>query len=102
MRIVLHGDILQSRDVKILVESHIPPEWTVIPAVPALERLIGRKQAHIRIGISNAPLWRWIKTGRFPALSCLSTGLLAAIPAKRSPDRGGVALASKSLRSGKT
>ena len=51
----------------MLLDSHIPPEGTVIPAVPALERLIGRKEVLILIGISNATLWRWIKSGRFPA-----------------------------------
>ena len=51
----------------MLLESQIPPEGTVIPAAPALERLIGRKETLILIGISNATLWRWIKAGRFPA-----------------------------------
>ena len=51
----------------MLLDSHIPHEGTVIPAVPALERLIGRKETLILIGISNATLWRWIKAGRFPA-----------------------------------
>ena len=51
----------------MLLESHIPPEGNAIPAVPALERLIGRKEVLILIGISNATLWRWIKAGRFPA-----------------------------------
>ena len=54
----------------MLLESNIPtvpPEGVVIPAAPALERLIGRKEVLILIGISNATLWRWIKAGRFPA-----------------------------------
>ena len=51
----------------MLLDSHIPHEETVIPSVPALERLIGRKEVLILIGISNATLWRWIKAGRFPA-----------------------------------
>ena len=54
----------------MLLDSHIstvPAEGTVIPATPALERLIGRKEVLILIGISNATLWRWIKAGRFPA-----------------------------------
>ena len=51
----------------MLLESHTPHEETVIPSVPALERLIGRKEVLILIGISNATLWRWIKAGRFPA-----------------------------------
>ena len=51
----------------MLLDPDIPPEGTVIPARPALERLIGRKEALILIGISNATLWRWIKAGRFPA-----------------------------------
>ena len=51
----------------MLLDSNIPPEGTVIPSVPALERFIGRKEVLILIGISNATLWRWIKAGRFPA-----------------------------------
>lgn len=51
----------------MLLDSHIQPEGTAIPAAPALERLIGRKEVLILIGISNATLWRWIKAGRFPA-----------------------------------
>ena len=51
----------------MLLDSHTPYEGTIIPSVPALERLIGRKEALILIGISNATLWRWIKAGRFPA-----------------------------------
>lgn len=51
----------------MLLDSHIQSEGTAIPAAPALERLIGRKEALILIGISNATLWRWIKAGRFPA-----------------------------------
>ncbi|MGO4684567.1 helix-turn-helix transcriptional regulator [Hyphomicrobium sp. 2TAF46] len=51
----------------MLLDSHIPPEGAAIPAAPALERLIGRKEVLILIGISNATLWRWIKAGRFPA-----------------------------------
>ena len=51
----------------MLLDSHTLHEETVIPSVPALERLIGRKEVLILIGISNATLWRWIKAGRFPA-----------------------------------
>ena len=51
----------------MLLDSHIQREGTAIPAAPALERLIGRKEVLILIGISNATLWRWIKAGRFPA-----------------------------------
>ena len=54
----------------MLLDSHISTvlaEGTAIPVVPALERLIGRKETLILIGISNATLWRWIKAGRFPA-----------------------------------
>lgn len=58
---------MQFGDIKMLLESYGPVEGTVIPAAPALERLIGRKEALLLIGISNATLWRWIKAGRFPA-----------------------------------
>ena len=51
----------------MLLDSHLPREGAVITSVPALERLIGRKEVLILIGISNATLWRWIKAGRFPA-----------------------------------
>lgn len=51
----------------MLLDSHIQSEGTAILAAPALERLIGRKEVLILIGISNATLWRWIKAGRFPA-----------------------------------
>lgn len=51
----------------MLLESQNPMDGLAAPAAPALERLIGRKEVLILIGISNATLWRWIKTGRFPA-----------------------------------
>jgi prophage regulatory protein len=51
----------------MLVETHTLPEGVTTSAPPALERLIGRKEVLILIGISNATLWRWIKAGRFPA-----------------------------------
>jgi prophage regulatory protein len=52
----------------MLLESQTPNDGHLSPvALPALERLIGRKEVLILIGISNATLWRWIKAGRFPA-----------------------------------
>ena len=52
----------------MLLETHIPTDGLYKPGrTTALERLIGRKEALILIGISNATLWRWIKAGRFPA-----------------------------------
>ena len=51
----------------MLLDSHILSEGIAVPSAPALERLIGRKETLILIGISNATLWRWIKAGRFPA-----------------------------------
>lgn len=51
----------------MLLETQIPLDGLVSPAPPPLERLIGRKEVLILIGISNATLWRWIKAGRFPA-----------------------------------
>lgn len=51
----------------MLLETQIPTEVPVNPGAPALERLIGRKEVLLLIGISNATLWRWIKAGRFPA-----------------------------------
>ncbi len=52
----------------MLFETHIPTDGLLSPAAtPPLERLIGRKEVLILIGISNATLWRWIKAGRFPA-----------------------------------
>ena len=52
----------------MLLETQIPNDGLLSPAAPpALERLIGRKEVLILIGISNATLWRWIKAGRFPA-----------------------------------
>jgi prophage regulatory protein len=51
----------------MLVETHTLPEGVTTAAAPALERLIGRKETLLLIGISNATLWRWIKAGRFPA-----------------------------------
>ena len=52
----------------MLLETHIPTDGLLSPAAPPpLERLIGRKEVLILIGISNATLWRWIKAGRFPA-----------------------------------
>jgi prophage regulatory protein len=52
----------------MLLESQTANDGLVSSvAPPALERLIGRKEVLILIGISNATLWRWIKAGRFPA-----------------------------------
>lgn len=51
----------------MLLETQAPTEGLTSPPAPALERLIGRKEVLILIGISNATLWRWIKAGRFPA-----------------------------------
>jgi prophage regulatory protein len=52
----------------MLLESQVPNDGHLSPvAPPALERLIGRKEVLLLIGISNATLWRWIKAGRFPA-----------------------------------
>lgn len=51
----------------MLLETQIPLDGLVSPSAPPLERLIGRKEVLILIGISNATLWRWIKAGRFPA-----------------------------------
>ncbi len=52
----------------MLLETQIPIDGLLSPpAPPPLERLIGRKEVLILIGISNATLWRWIKAGRFPA-----------------------------------
>ena len=51
----------------MLVETHTPADGFTTAIVPALERLIGRKETLLLIGISNATLWRWIKAGRFPA-----------------------------------
>jgi predicted DNA-binding transcriptional regulator AlpA len=35
-------------------------------AAPHIDRLVSRKEVLGIIGISNATLWRWIKSGRFP------------------------------------
>lgn len=51
----------------MLLETHMPSERALALSGPALERLIGRKEVLMLIGISNATLWRWIKAGRFPA-----------------------------------
>lgn len=51
----------------MLLDTHTRPEAHATAAPPPLERLIGRKEVLIIIGISNATLWRWIKAGRFPA-----------------------------------
>ena len=51
----------------MLLETQIPMDGLASPAAPPLERLIGRKEVLMLIGISNATLWRWIKAGRFPA-----------------------------------
>ena len=51
----------------MLLDTHTPTEAVTTAAAPALERLIGRKEVLLLIGISNATLWRWIKAGRFPA-----------------------------------
>ena len=51
----------------MLLESQVPNDGHLSPVAPPLERLIGRKEVLILIGISNATLWRWIKAGRFPA-----------------------------------
>jgi prophage regulatory protein len=51
----------------MLLETQNPAEGLTSPPAPARERLIGRKEALILIGISNATLWRWVKAGRFPA-----------------------------------
>ena len=52
----------------MLLDTQTPMDGLASPAAPPpLERLIGRKEVLILIGISNATLWRWIKAGRFPA-----------------------------------
>ena len=51
----------------MLLDTQDKVEGLASPAAPPLERLIGRKEVLILIGISNATLWRWIKAGRFPA-----------------------------------
>ncbi len=52
----------------MLLETQNPIDGPFSPAAPPpLERLIGRKEVLMLIGISNATLWRWIKAGRFPA-----------------------------------
>jgi predicted DNA-binding transcriptional regulator AlpA len=52
----------------MLFETQVPDDGLLSPvAPPALERLIGRKEVLLLIGISNDTLWRWITPGRFPA-----------------------------------
>lgn len=47
-------------------KDHVKPQMPYQTAMN-IDRLVGRKEILAIIGISNATLWRWIKSGRFPS-----------------------------------